>query len=162
MVTNLRAKPWLLIALFVSLVLNLFLGGIVAGRIASGSPIGGPGRAWSGGSDHGEGPARQFMQRMAASLPSEYRPSFEAVVAKHRPNVSQAGSRVREARAKVREAMLKEPFERAALEAAFADLRTRSDALQAALHAAIVEGAADLPPDARQRLADWRSHPRGR
>jgi uncharacterized membrane protein len=103
----------------------------------------------------------RILQRMASTLPPEHRSAFEAVIARHRDRVVQAASQAREAREQVREILRKEPFDRAALDRAFENLRTRNAALQAEIQTAIGEAAADLPPEARQRLADWRAQSRG-
>lgn len=155
MVTGTRTS-WLTILLVVSVGLNLFLGGLFAGHWYAGRPgmVVAPGGS-------AETPGRGLLQRMIASLPAEERPAFEAVVAKRRPQVTQAVGEVRAARQTVREALLREPLDRPALDTAFAELRRRNDALQATIQATIAEAAAGLSPAARRRLADWRMHGRG-
>ena len=56
------------------------------------------------------------------------------------------------ARRAVGQALVSEPFDRVALEQAFAELRTASDAAQSALHAVIINAAEGLPADERSAL----------
>lgn len=153
MVKELRSmRPWLAVILFASLGLNLFLVGIFGGHWLVANVM-----------HHRRAePAHSLMDRMAASLPPPYRATFEETVAKHRPTVDEAAASFREARTKVREALLREPFDRAAVDAAFTDLRARNETLQMAIQAAIADAAARLPADARERLVNWRAGGRRR
>lgn len=153
-----RRRSWLLIALVASLGLNLFLGSWLAGRLLAGPPMFRQGAATA---ERGA-PGRSVMDRMAASIPAEHRAAFEAVMDRHRDPIADAAAKSREARGQVRDAIAREPFDRAALDMAFETLRARNAALQSATQAAIAEAAAKLPPDARKQLADWRAHGRGR
>jgi uncharacterized membrane protein len=155
-----RRRPWLLIALVASIGLNLFLGSWMLGRWFSGPHM--PRHVAMMGERGADAPGRSTMQRMTASIPPEHRAAFEAVMARHRDRIAEAASQSREARAQIRDAIVKEPFDRAALDSAFETLRMRNAALQSATQAAIGEAAASLPPDARRQLADWRAHGRGR
>lgn len=159
---NGAAKPrrWVLPLLIASLALNLFLGGLMAGRWFSAGPHRQAPFAQAERRPAGE-PSR-FFDRMAAALPPEHRGTFEAAVGKHRERVVQAAGEAREAREQVRDVLRKEPFDRAALDRAFDTVRTRNTALQMEIQAAIADGAAGLPAEARERLADWRVHGRGR
>jgi uncharacterized membrane protein len=147
------------VLLVVSLGLNLFFASLFVGHWIAGPH--GPRMAMFG-QPRGPGgsPSRMIADRMAEALPPEHRASFEAVMAKHRPAVTEAAARFHESRDKVREAMAREPFDRAGLDRAFTEQRARNDALQVAIQASIAEAASTLPPEARQRLADWRAHTR--
>jgi Spy/CpxP family protein refolding chaperone len=157
-----RRRSWLLIALIVSIGANLFFGSWMLGRWFAGPPLprhvamlgerGGPGA---------DSPGRSVMRRMAASVPAEHRAEFEAVMTRHRDRIADAAAQAREARGEIRDAIIKEPFDRAALDKAFATLRARNETLQSATQAAIAEAASSLPPEARRRLVDWRAHGRG-
>jgi uncharacterized membrane protein len=152
-----KSRPWMLILLVVSLGLNLFLGGLMAGRWFSGPPY----RAAAAMTERGPaGEPNRILQRMADSLPPEDRPVFETIIAKHREGVLRAAGEARDAREIVRAVLRKEPFDRAALDRAFEDVRKSNAALQLAIQSTIGEAAAQLPPEARQRLADWRAHGR--
>ena len=158
MVSEVRPRrPWFTILLIGSLGLNVFLGGLLAGHWVAG--LSEP-RAMAFGQPRGPGapPGRMITDRMAAALPADDRPRFEAIMAKHRPAVTEAAARFHEARDKVRDVLAKEPFDPAALDRAFAEQRERNTALQVAIQTSIAEAASNLPPEARQRLADWRAH----
>jgi uncharacterized membrane protein len=148
---------WLTIALVISLGINLLIVGVIAGRLLSGhrhmwERPGATQADRSRASD--ERPGDRVIQRLTEAVPAEYRPAFEAAMAEHRARLAEAGRAVREARMKVRDAMVAEPFDRAKLDAAFAELRARSQELQTAVHVAVAEAAAKLPPDARRKLAE--------
>jgi uncharacterized membrane protein len=154
-----KRRPWILIALIGSLGLNLFLGGLIVGRWVSGPPHRPP-FAFAERAPGGE-PSR-FLHRMASTLPPDHRPVFESAISKHQDRIVELANQARAARAQVREVLGKEPFDRAALDRAFETVRARNMALQAEVQMTIGEAAADLPPDARRQLADWRAHGRGR
>jgi uncharacterized membrane protein len=156
-----KRRPWILIALIGSLTLNLFLGGLMIGRWVSGPPFHRM-HAAAGAERGPAGEPGRILRRMAGSLPQEHRPAFEAVIAKHQPRVVELATQARDAREQARDVLRKEPFDRAALDRAFEAIRTRNAALQTEIQATIGEAAASLPPEARQRLADWRAHGRGR
>ena len=56
-------------------------------------------------------------------------------------------------RRKVTEALLADPFQPEALDAALSQLRTETDGAQRALHRALVESARDLSPEDRRQMA---------
>jgi uncharacterized membrane protein len=155
-----KSRSWMTIALIVSLGLNLFLGSLIVGRWFSGPHHRPPPYARTERAPGAE--ANRILQRMASALPHEHRAGFESVLDRHRDRLSRAAVEAREARDQVRQALRKEPFDRAELERAFETLRARNNALQQEIQTAIAEGAAGLPPEARERLADWRAHSRHR
>jgi uncharacterized membrane protein len=157
-----KRRSWLIILLLASLGLNVFLGGLMLGRWFSGPPMMRHLALYGERGSGGDSPGRVILDRMAASLASEHRPAFEAAIARHRDRITQAAAQAREARSQVREALSKEPFDRAALDRAFESVRSSNTALQAATQDAIADAADSLPPEARQRLADWRAYSRGR
>jgi uncharacterized membrane protein len=149
-----KSRPWVLVLLVVSLALNLFLGGLMAGRWFSGPHH----RAPMAAAERGPaGEPNRILQRMAATVPPEHRGAFEAAIAKHHERIVQAATQSREARERVRDILRKEPFDRASLDLAFENVRVHNMALQSEIQAAIAEAASQLPPDARQRLSDWRA-----
>ena len=152
-------RRWMKVVLAVSLGFNVFFGSVIVGHWIAGPH--GP-RTMVFGQPRGPGgpPSRMIADRLAAALPAEHRPQFEAVMAKHRPAVSEAAARFHESRDKVREVLAREPFDPAALDQAFSEQRARNEALQVAIQDSIAEAAAALPVEARQRLADWRAHSR--
>jgi uncharacterized membrane protein len=123
----------LVIALAVSVVVNVFLIGLWAGRAMRS----GASRSVPEMTDTDVGPMRGVWRKRDALL----RPRSEAVDA---------------ARRSVRETLVAEPFDPAALETALAALRTQTDSAQVALHRALVDAARELGPEERRRLADSR------
>jgi len=153
-----KRRSWIVIALIVSVGLNLFLGGLMVGRWISGPPH----RPFATAERGSGGEPGRFLHRMASTLPPEHRPVFDAVISKHQNRIAELASEAREAREQVRAVLNKEPFDRAALDRAFENIRARNIALQTEIQMTISEAAAGLPPEARQRLADWRAHRRER
>ena len=146
---------WLTIVAVVSLAINLLIAGVVAGHLLSGRHhIGREPEMMRGDNRMPDRPGEAVIQRMTAAVPAENRAVFMAVIAEHRQQIADAGRQVRDARIKVRDAMAADPFDRAKLDQAFAELRERSQQLQASLHATVSDAASKLPPEARARLAD--------
>lgn len=129
---------WVLLTLLVlSLSVNLFAGGLLAGRFVAEPRM--------AGMHHG-GP-------FAGGLPKKARgPVREAFLA-HRDELGQQMAAIREARRRVI-LLLREPeLDESALDAAFVELRERSAAAQALIQTIMREAALRLPPEAR---AAWR------
>jgi uncharacterized membrane protein len=123
----------LILALAASVLVNVFLCGLLAGRFLRRA-------ARPTGPDAVEidaAPMRGVWRRRDALL----RPRGEAVGA---------------ARRAVRDALVAEPFNAEAMESALAGLRTQTDAAQIALHRALVDSARELSLEDRRRLADSR------
>lgn len=116
------------ITLAVSLALNFALGGLWAGR-------------WLERSRHPAPPAM--------SHPGPRGPWGDVVGQRF----AGQGRMMRAARAPVRAALEKEPFDPAALERALAGLRDKTSASQAKVHAALVEVAKQATPEERRELA---------
>lgn len=147
-----RAAKWLLAGLIVSLGLNLFLGSMIFGRHFH--------------RPHGEmfaeravpaadRPLRRIAQRMFASIPDDQRPILESAFAEQRPKLAAASQASRDAREKVRLALQAEPFDPAALDRAFAELRARTDDVQSVMHITIAGAAAKMSGEGRKHLAAW-------
>lgn len=150
-----RAAKWLALALLVSLGLNLFLGGLLAGRYF------GPQHRTFARSEAYERPGQDFFRRLIGRVPAEHRGAFEDVLNAKRPDMDRASQALRESRMKVREAVRAEPFDKARLEAAFGDVRERNMALQKSVHEAMAEAVQALPADVRRQLSQWRPSERG-
>jgi uncharacterized membrane protein len=147
-----RAAKWLLAGLIVSLGLNLFLGSMIFGRHFH--------------QPHGEmfaeravpaadRPLRRIAQRMFASIPDDQRPILESAFAEQRPKLAAASQAARDAREKVRVILGTEPFDQAALDRAFNELRDRTEEVQKVMHTTIASAAAKMTPEGRKRLAEW-------
>lgn len=151
-----RAGTWLAIGLFISLAGNVFAGGLLAGRY-----FGPHAREFSRPGEHGAPPApaagalaAPIIQRMIASLPPENRLAFETALAERRQAAIEAGNAAREARRKLRDVLNAEKYDRAAADAAFAEMRAKSMETQRIMHETIAAAAERLPLEARRRLAE--------
>lgn len=137
--------------LIVSLGANLFFGGLVLGRLAGaygghlpGPPplVRGPGDAFDGlGGEHRKRAWRHLDDRTG--------------------ELQEKSKTLANARGAVAEALVADPFDKAALEQAFADLRAASGATQLALHTVIINAAEGMPADERDRLLKGISGRRG-
>ena len=143
------AGKWVTIGLTASLALNLFLGGIFIARWFNPRPFFGFG---GGPAAIGDRSLTPTFDRMASRLPPEERARFRAAVDANRDRIAAAAAASRDARRKVRDALLADQVDRPALEASLSDLRARSDEFTQASQKALVEAAATLPLEARRRL----------
>lgn len=147
-----RAGKWLLAGLIVSLGLNLFLGSMIFGRHFH-RPHGEmfAERAVPGA----DRPLRRIAQRMFASIPDDQRPILESAFAEQRPKLTAASQAARDAREKVRVVLGTEPFDQAALDRAFTELRGHTEEVQKVMQTTIGSAAAKMTPEGRKRLAEW-------
>jgi uncharacterized membrane protein len=136
-------------ALFVSLALNIFVAGWVAGH-GIGRP-GGPGMMSEGG-------IRLGMQRVLRVLPPDDRKLMEGLFEARRSAIRGAFEALREAREAVGDTLRAEPFDQAAFERAYAEMRRRSAEIQESIHDVIMAAAPRLSPTGRRELAEarWR------
>jgi uncharacterized membrane protein len=131
----------LIFGLATSVLANVFLVGLLAGRFMRG----GHEAPRPGSSEHDMemgAPMRGVWRKHGGAL----RPRSEAVHV---------------ARRAVRETLVAEPFQPEALESALSRLRTETDATQVALHRALVDAARELSLEDRRRLADSKWFLRG-
>jgi len=150
-----RGTTWVLIFLFVSLALNLFVAGVVVAHKLHPHPHGFG--EWQQRGDN-EPPMRAFVDRLAGKLPPDDRTKFLALVGDYRAELGTAGQALRLARGKVRDALAADPFDRNALESALGDVRARMQDMQKVMHAAVVDAATQLSPEARKSLSNWGEH----
>ena len=135
----------LVIALTVSVALNLFGAGFAASRVLKHRQAVLGMRANAG--------ERFGMQRMlpgAGLLDRKAKALFEG----HREQMRSHWQAISKAQQAVRSALSGEPFDRAALEQALGALRTRQTAAVEASHVALVEMAAKLDAPSRRALAE--------
>ena len=140
----------LAIALFVSLVANLFLGGLTLG--------------WMLHIDHWPWQssyvtefgfqAGRAVEHLIRNLDSADRDLVVDSIRAHGDELSQYAKAMREQRETVKKLLRAPDFDRTAAEEALAKMRRLTDDMQAALGKAILEAVEKLPPQARQRLAD--------
>jgi uncharacterized membrane protein len=125
-----RKGTALLVALIVSVCVNLLLGGImVGGRWHHGGPW------WR-------------------EIPEEARPIMKQAFESHKAEFDAHREAVRQARQKVADILKADPIDQAALDQALADLSQKSEAIRALGNAMMVEVAKQLPPDLRAQMAD--------
>jgi uncharacterized membrane protein len=144
------ARRWLTIAFFVSLVANLFLGGVIAGRVFH------VGR-WFGQPHYSEimGPmAGRALQHLLEPLSSADRQIVIDSVSAHSDDLLQLTRAVRDQRHAIVALLRAENFDRKAVDDAFVELRRRTDALQTVMAATIGDAVAKLSPAARKQLQD--------
>ena len=143
---------WLLIALGVSLALNLALAGFLAGR-AAGPPFLRPSPA---SFDPTVG-----LGRLLRFLPEDRRSEVLHGIA--RRDIRKSLASVRQTQRALARHLSREPFDEQALAATLNRFRDQFAASQAASHAAFVAAAGRLTPAERQRfVATMRQGPRGR
>jgi Spy/CpxP family protein refolding chaperone len=138
-----RNAIWIVVALLVSLGANLFLGGMMAGRILHGG-FGGPRMEGVGG----PGQMRWIMKRIAEDLPEAQRDAFRNAMDQRKDQLIADGKALHDAREAVRAAIEARPFDRAAYNNATAALQQRQEAFGAELADAVgdaIELAAGKP-----------------
>jgi uncharacterized membrane protein len=145
---------WLLVA---SLALNLVFATALGTWLLTHRMHGGSGSMWSTGF-----PSPRALHR---HLHEAERVQLREALEQHRPAFRQQARQARKARKDVQRALLAEPFQRAALEEAMQRVRLHSGGLAEHAQQAIVDLAAGMDSDGRQRLAEAlrrgdRQHPR--
>jgi len=138
-------KRWLLIALAISIALNLFAIGFLAARALRPHAMHG---------DHdGHGPFMGPRGLMREGFGPNAAPVLDQVMARHGDDLRKARGELKRTRREVRDALLAEPFDAARLERSLSDLRAQTDSTQAHMHEALVELASSLPLEQRKHLA---------
>lgn len=142
-----RGGLWAVV--LVSLALNLFLGGLVAGRWLGGGQPGGFRSASPTDIVMPFNP-RQFLR----TLPNERKKEIIRLIRSRMGEVRQAFGSVPETRKEIIAALEADPFDPARLEAAFANTRGQFDEAVGSIHQVIQTLAAELTPDERKLMAD--------
>lgn len=159
-----RWARWRGPVLFVSLGLNLFLVGVMAGgwwhqhhgrgmrhhMMGQHMQMGRPGEIGGMPMRGGMAVLRDAIQQ----LPEADRKLFEDSMAQRRAEVQQLQQDVRTARQKVNETIRAEPFDKKAMAGALAAVRDKIMTMQARLHDGFVEAVAKLPADKRREFAE--------
>ncbi len=156
-------RNWRGPALFASLVLNLFLVGLIAGswahhRHGLGWILGVPGER---GAPRfaGSPPIRQAVQ----SLPEADQRIFKETMGALRPEIGRDLQEIRRLRERATEAVRAEPFDRAGFLAAMGELRQKQLAIQTRVHAGTADALSKLPADSRRQFAErFKPRPRAR
>jgi uncharacterized membrane protein len=131
-------RRWLVPAIALSALLNVFLIGVIAGHVYAGR----------GAPDRG---AVVPSSRVRA-LPPDQRKAFWAAMAPERAAVAAARAAQLAARRALETEIAAPVFDRARVGAAFAALRDAGVVVQAHANAALVDALATLPPAARASL----------
>ncbi len=137
---SVSAPRWMIVALVASVGLNLFLGGLMAGRLLK-----------SGGEREARMPPP--VARLFDQLPETARESMQGAMRQRQGEMRQRMQSMRAARESVGEKLAAEPYDRAAVEVALAELRQRQVDMRGVFHGALAETAAGLPLDQRRQLA---------
>jgi len=134
-----RRAVLVLAVLVASLCLNVFAAGMLAGR-------------WYGGRD--DGPRDRAAERFMERAPPEARPHLRAAFRERRPEAAERLRALGAARREAAAAARAEPFDRARLDAAFADVRARTAELQAVLQGGLGDAMARMPPEVRRAYGE--------
>jgi uncharacterized membrane protein len=143
-----RRMTWLAIGLFASVLLNLFLAGVVTGRLAGGGPAGETFTSAAGSPSTG----RELILQRFRALPLIDRLRFGAAMAAHRDTLRPAAAALVRARLHVLTVLAAPTYDRQAMEDALAAVRQATTAAQVALHDALVPALGTLDPAARAKL----------
>jgi Spy/CpxP family protein refolding chaperone len=139
-----RAK-WLIGVAAVSLCVNLFLVGLMAGH-----KIYGPGFFGHGGPD---GP-RRGIEAMIAGVPEDLRPMVKEKFDAAKPQFQAQREQIRITRDKLAAAAEADPFDPAAFDQAFHDFQQAMDGMGAIAHQTIREILPQVPAEQRKQLVD--------
>jgi len=147
MTTSLSRRPrrWMPIALIVSLAANMFLGGLIVSHVGRfGPPPGGP-----------PSPER-FIEHLASTLPPDDGAVLRQALEANRETLAEE-HRMHEAMpSRVRTALLAEPFDPNALISVFTDTDQRERDLRVRVQRALAAAAAEMSPEGRRRMAEFR------
>ncbi len=144
------------IALFASLAINLFLGGIVVGDWTRERGL--PAKPQVEAAPHraappsGEAVVRGAVQRLLAHVPAEHRADVEKRLAARRGEIQRANQQLRATREQLTNIAAADPLDRARLDQIYAELRERNMTIQKVFHLAISDAIGDLPATARRAI----------
>lgn len=137
----------IVIALAISVMLNVFAIGFLSGRVISGGDRSPPPVANELGAGH---PMAAF--RMASRLPDEARRSFRRELRENLPTVRQAHRKLRDKRRAYADALASDPWDPDSIRQAQADMRAAQDERQQILDAALLKAFGVLEEDDRAIL----------
>ena len=139
-------SKWLVIALTLSVAINILIAGFVIGR---------------SGANRAEAldPTAGYY-RLMRSWPEERRAAFEPMMQMHMRGMREHFKALQPAHAAVYAALQAEPFDAQALKAALQQLRSHLHASQIETHESLIEIAAAMSPEERHRLAGKLQAPR--
>ncbi len=129
----------LLVVLFVSLAANVMIAGFVVSRVADFRP-GGPGEI------------DRIVSLGIRAFPPEIQGDIMNQTRAHRSQFRAGLDAVRNSRQRMFAAMRADPFNRAALDEAFAEVRSTTNEVQAIGQTIVADAIANAPPDVRARI----------
>lgn len=133
-------RNWIALVAAVSVALNLFLAGVVAGRIG--------GQAAQGVQ------AQRSLEAALAPLPDAKREAVRRELRQAMPQVRRDLQAMQQARAAAAEELLRPQPDGAALDRHFREVQTRTTSMQHALQQAFKRAAADLTVEERRALIE--------
>jgi uncharacterized membrane protein len=141
---------WALLA--VSVALNLFCVGLVAGRLL---PLRQPHPQQHFGA--GDDGPRAFLRYSGLR---EAGPDVKQILHDHRDQVKGSMHALNQSRERVRTALQAEPYDRERVSQAFQDTRELTTRMQGDMHQALIDVAGKLTPAQRARMAEslWNHH----
>ncbi len=140
-----KAK-WLIGVAAVSLCVNLFGIGLIAGH-----RIYGPGLFGPGGPD---GPRRGGMEAMIAGVPEDLRPMVKQRFEAAKPQFQAQREQIKAARDKLAAAAEADPFDPAAFDQAFGDFQQAMSGMGSIAHQTIREILPQIPAEQRKKLVE--------
>ena len=144
-----NGRRWLAFGFFASLVVNLFLVGLILGRVLH------PGFLFGGGALVQEfGPmAGRVIQHLVAHLDDSDRQTVLDELKSHAGSIAALNQSLRDQRQTLMRLVKADNFDRKAVDDALVELRRRNDALMEAMETAIADAVEKLPASARKQLA---------
>lgn len=140
-----RTPRWVLGVLLVSLMANMIIVGAVAGRIW----LHHGGHGWFERHRHGEG-MRSFLRE----VPEPRRAELKEMIQANRALVREDRNKVRELRKAVREAMLREPFDKTAVVTALGEVTSARQELATRFTTDLVQILERMSPAERKAFVD--------
>lgn len=140
--------------LVVSVCLNAFALGILGGRWFRDHDSWMPRLAGGEERPRGGPPLAFGLERFLDDAPPEARPVLREALGERRREVGERLRGVGEARRALVAAVRAEPFDRARLDAALADLRQRSTEVQASVHVGVADAVSRMPLPVREVWAE--------
>ena len=135
-----KSTSILVVACAVSVLLNLFLAGVVVGRIS----LRGFGQP---------GPGVLALREEVRALPDAERRAFIHVMRSHQAEMRTLHEHVRDAKRAAADALGAPTYDRKTLEARFTAVRQAQDAQSAAQNEAVIEALGTLSPASRAAIA---------
>lgn len=147
------------LALFGSLAVNLFLGGLMVGRLLDHGPPFGPPHAHGGGPPPEPGGPPFWMRRAIGPDGAE---TLEKVWRAHAAEIDPLRADLRKAREAVSDALAAEPFDPNVYADSLDTVQDRAGRMLRAINAAMVDLAKNLTPEQRRQMVEqsreWRRH----